>query len=35
MDYKQMTIELIQRIEDEKLLKSIFYIIQKLFGRGI
>lgn len=35
MDYKQLIIELVKRIEDENLLKSLFYIIQKIFGRGI
>ncbi len=35
MDYKKLIIELVDRIEDKKLLESIFYIIQKLFGRGI
>jgi hypothetical protein len=35
MDYKSMIVELVDRIEDKKLLESIFYIIQKLFGRGI
>lgn len=35
MDYKQLIIELIQKTEDEKLLESLFYIVQKLFGRGI
>lgn len=35
MDYKEILIELIKRIDDEKILESLFYIIQKLFGRGI
>lgn len=35
MDYKQLIIEMINRIEDERIIKSLFYIIQKLLGRGI
>ena len=29
-DYKKLTIELIKRINDSEMLKSLFYIIQKL-----
>ncbi len=35
MNYKELIINIINRINDEKLLESLFYIIQKLFGRGI
>lgn len=35
MVYKEMIMEIINRIEDEKLLESIFYIISKIWGRGI
>lgn len=35
MDYKELIISLIQKIDDNKLLESIFYIIQKIIGRGI
>lgn len=35
MDYKELIVNLVQKIEDEKLLESIFYIIQKIIGRGI
>lgn len=29
-DYKKLTIELVKRINDSEMLKSLFYIIQKL-----
>ncbi len=32
-EYKKIIIELVKRINDSRLLESIFYIIQKL-GRG-
>lgn len=35
MDYKEILIELIKRIEDEKVIESLFFIVQKIFGRGI
>lgn len=35
MDYKEIIIELVGRINDEKTLESLFYIIQKMFGKGI
>ena len=35
MDYKEIIIELISRIDDEKMLECLFYIIQKIFGKGI
>ena len=34
MDYKSLIIELVNRIEDDELLKSLFYIIQKIHKRG-
>lgn len=33
MNYKEMIICLIEMIDDEKLLKSLFYIMQKIIGR--
>ncbi|SDP02669.1 hypothetical protein SAMN04515624_105161 [Eubacterium maltosivorans] len=35
MDYKEFIIGLIKKINDEKLLESLFYVIQKLIGRGV
>lgn len=35
MNYKELIISVIDRINDEKLLESLFYIIQKLLGRGV
>lgn len=32
-DYKKIIIELVKRMDDSRLLESIYYIIQKL-GRG-
>lgn len=34
MDYKEMLISTINRIEDNKLLESLFYIVQKILGKG-
>lgn len=34
MDYKQLIIELVRRIDDENVLKSLFYILQKIHKRG-
>ena len=33
-DYKKLIIELLKPLEDNKLLESLFYVIQKLVGRG-
>ena len=35
MDYKEMIRYLVDEIEDNKVLESLFYIIQKIIGRGI
>lgn len=35
MDYKEMIKYLIDEIEDNKMIESLFYIIQKIIGRGI
>lgn len=32
--YKELIIELVKDMTDNKLLKSVFYIIQKLMGQG-
>lgn len=34
MDYKEMLVTIINRIEDQKLLESLFYIVQKIIGKG-
>lgn len=34
MDYKEMLVTIINRIEDHKLLESLFYIVQKIIGKG-
>ena len=34
MDYKELLIATISRIEDKKLLESLFYIVQKIIGKG-
>lgn len=34
MDYKEMLIATINRIDDNKLLESLFYIVQKIIGKG-
>lgn len=33
-DYKKLINELLKPIEDNKLLEALFYVIQKLVGRG-
>lgn len=33
-DYKKLINELLKQIEDNKLLEALFYVIQKLVGRG-
>ena len=33
-DYKKLIDELLKPIEDNKLLEALFYVIQKLVGRG-
>lgn len=35
MDYKEMIKCLIDKINDEKLLESLFHIMSKIIGRGI
>lgn len=35
MDYKDLIFEMIKQINDDKLLKSIYYILQKVIGKGI
>ncbi len=32
---KELIIEIINRMDDNKMIESILYIIQKIFGRGI
>ncbi len=33
-DYKEIIIELVKNMTDTETLKSLFYIIQKIVGRG-
>jgi|GEM_PF-5849164 hypothetical protein len=33
-DYKEIIIELIKNMTDNETLRSLFYIIQKIVGRG-
>ena len=35
MDYKEMLIYLINELDDNRLMESLFYIVQKIIGRGI
>lgn len=32
---KELIIEMINRMDDNKMIESILYIVQKVFGRGI
>lgn len=35
MDYKELLIYLINDIDDNKIIEALFYIVQKMIGRGI
>lgn len=35
MDYKEMLVYLINEIEDSSVIEALFYIVQKIIGRGI
>lgn len=35
MDYKEMLVYLINELDDSRLIESLFYIVQKIIGRGI
>lgn len=34
MNYKKMIVELLEKIDDEKVMKKIYYIINRIFVRG-
>lgn len=35
MDYKELTLILLDKLKDDKLWECLFYIVQKMIGRGI
>lgn len=35
MDYKSFIIEIVKRIDDETVLKSLFVIVEKVWGKAI
>ena len=35
MDYRELLITLIDRIDDDQIIESLFYIVQKIIGRGL